>query len=252
MNYNLEWLIEKFDSGETLKYIFFWGHSNKGNEEIGKFVFSQWYPASFVVDDVEFRSAEHWMMAQKALLFGDHEIFTKVIKAEKPGEVKELGRQITGFDELKWNQRKFEIVKTGNVHKFNQDKRLKDFLIATGDRVIVEASPTDTVWGIGLSQDSRMIENPYTWRGENLLGFALMETRDFLIDFGDFEYSGFEMLPPWKKFSGIDPFDIFWRMGNGEKYVNDFGKYFANLSTKDKLRYELTYPATGKWDQYYH
>jgi hypothetical protein len=92
-----------------------------------------------------------------------------------------------------------------------------------------------------------MIDNPYTWRGENLLGFALMEARDFLNEFGDFEYSEFEMLPPWKKFPGIDPLDMFWRMGNGEQYVIDFGNYFANLSDKDKVRYELSYPPPGAW-----
>jgi ribA/ribD-fused uncharacterized protein len=180
MTYNLKWLTDKFDRGETLQYIFFWGHSNKSNEDVGKFVFSQWYPSSFVVEDVEYKTAEHWMMARKAILFNDKESFHKIIRADKPGEVKALGRLIRDFDEIKWNKNKFEIVKTGNIHKFNQNKNLKDFLFATGVRIIVEASPTDTVWGIGLSQDSNLIDNPYTWRGENLLGFALMEARDFL------------------------------------------------------------------------
>jgi ribA/ribD-fused uncharacterized protein len=251
MSYDLKWLTDKFDKGETLKYIFFWGHSNKTDEDVGKFVFSQWYFSPFIVDDVEYKTAEHWMMAHKALLFGDAEIFEEIIKADKPGEVKELGRQIRGFDEVRWNDKKFHIVKTGNIHKFNQDKDLKDFLIATGDRVIVEASPTDTVWGIGLSQDSKMIDNPHTWRGENLLGFALMEARDFLINFGGFEYLGFEILPPWKKFPNIDPLDMFWRMGNGEQYIIDFGKYFADLSDREKVRYALTYPTSGDWSDYY-
>src|SRR5687768_3369099 len=178
MSYNLKWVTDKFDNGETLKYIFFWGHSNKHGEDVGKFVFSQWYPSAFTVDNLEYKTAEQWMMAQKASLFEDDETFDKILKAHKPGEVKELGRQIRGFDEGKWNEMKFEIVKTGNIHKFSQNKKLKDFLIGTGTRIIVEASPTDTVWGIGLNQDSKMIDNPHTWRGENLLGFALMETRD--------------------------------------------------------------------------
>jgi ribA/ribD-fused uncharacterized protein len=252
MNYNLKWLTDKFDTGETLKYIFFWGHSNKNNEHIGKFVLSQWYPAPFVIDDVQYLTAEHWMMAHKALLFGDRETFQKIIRADKAGEVKELGRQVRAFDEIKWNVKKFDIVKTGNIHKFNQNKNLRDFLIATGDRIIVEASPTDTVWGIGLSQDSEMIDNPYTWRGENLLGFALMEVRDFLDDFGSFEYSGFEMLPPWKKFPHINPLDMFWRMGQGELYAIDFRKYFNSLPDREKVRYKLTYPASGDWIDYYN
>ena len=252
MSYNIKWLTDKFDKGETLKYVFFWGHSNRHNEDIGKFVFSQWYPSSFVVDDIEYKTAEHWMMAHKALLFCDIELFEKIIKADKPGEVKELGRRIRNFDEIKWNEKRFQIVKTGNVHKFNQNKNLKEFLIATADKVIVEASSTDTVWGIGVSQDSKMIDNPYTWTGENLLGFVLMETREFLNDFGNFEYSGFEMQPPWKKFPEIDPLDMFWRMGSGEEYMVEFGKYFSNLSDREKVRYELTYPATGDWTDYYN
>lgn len=70
----------------------------------------------------------------------------------------------------------------GNFHKFTQNKKLMDYLLSTGDRIIVEASPTDTIWGIGLSQDSKMIDNPHTWKGENLLGFALMEVRGLLKD----------------------------------------------------------------------
>ena len=180
MKYNLSWLTGKFDQGEKISYIFFWGHANKGKNDIGKFVFSQWYPSSFAVDDIVYKTAEHWMMAQKAILFGDAEICQKILQSDKPGEVKVLGRQIKAFDEPTWNENKFEIVKTGNIHKFSQNKKLKDFLIGTGDRVIVEASPTDTIWGIGLPQDAKMIDNPHTWRGENLHGFALMEARDFL------------------------------------------------------------------------
>jgi ribA/ribD-fused uncharacterized protein len=106
--------------------------------------------------------------------------FKKLSKPKNPGEVKELGRRIRNFDQTKWNDNKYEIVKAGNIHKFQQNKNLGEYLINTGSKVIVEASPTDTIWGIGLSSDSSMAQNPYTWRGENLLGFALMEARDFL------------------------------------------------------------------------
>jgi ribA/ribD-fused uncharacterized protein len=184
MTYNIDWLTTKFDNGETIKYIFFWGHTNKQAEEVGKFVFSQWFYSPFIVDKIEYKTTEHWMMAHKARLFGDNEAFDRIIKSDKPGDVKEIGRQIRGFDEAKWNDNKYDIVKKGNIHKFHQHKKLKDYLLNTADRVIVEASPTDTIWGIGLSQDATMIENPHTWRGQNLLGFALMETRDFLKQSG--------------------------------------------------------------------
>jgi ribA/ribD-fused uncharacterized protein len=132
------------------------------------------------VEGIKYKTSEHWMMTQKASLFGDSETAKKILLTDRPGEVKELGRQIKEFDESKWDEEKYEIVKAGNIHKFQQNEKLKDFLVSTGDRVLVEASPTDTIWGIGLAQDSRAVENPYTWRGLNLLGFALMEARDFL------------------------------------------------------------------------
>jgi ribA/ribD-fused uncharacterized protein len=185
MKYDLKWLTTKFDNGETINYIFFGGHSNEHGDEIGKFAFSQWYLSPFVVDNINYKTAAHWMMAHKAGLFGDYETFHRILMAETSSEVKELGRQVRGFDEMKWNEKKFELVRTGNIHKFNQHKKLKDFLIDTGENVIVEASATDTVWGIGLNQEVPMIENPYSWRGENRLGFALMEARDFLRGVGN-------------------------------------------------------------------
>lgn len=250
VRYNVKWLTDKFDAGESIKYIFFWGHTGK-NEEVGKFVFSQWFQAPFTVDGILYKTTEHWMMAHKARLFNDHRAFEKVLAAEKPGEVKEIGRQINGFDEVRWNARKYDIVKTGTIHKFHQHKKLNDFLLGTADRVIVEASPVDSVWGIGLAQDSKMIDNPYTWRGENLLGFALMEARDFLRAIGDFDYLHEAMAPPWKKFPSNDPLDMFWRMGKGEQYVLEFGKYFESLSERDKVIFKLTYPAYGDWIEFY-
>ena len=182
MKYNIDWIKRKFDEGEVIKFIFFWGHTNKGELEVGKFVFSQWYYSPFTVEGIEYKTTEHWMMCCKAKLFGDTEVFGRIVKAEKPGEVKELGRQIKNFDQSVWNDRKYEIVREGNIHKFQQDKRLGQYLISTGTRVLVEASPTDAVWGIGLGAESKLIENPNTWKGDNLLGFALMEARDFLDD----------------------------------------------------------------------
>jgi ribA/ribD-fused uncharacterized protein len=113
MSYNLKWLTDKFDKGETIKYIFFWGHTNKDNEDIGKFVLSQWFYSPFVVDEVEYKTTEHWMMAHKAKLFGDNEAFEKIVKAEKPGEVKEIGRQIRGFDDIKWTTGNLKLSRPG-------------------------------------------------------------------------------------------------------------------------------------------
>jgi ribA/ribD-fused uncharacterized protein len=251
MEYTVDWVTNTFDSGETLKFIFFWGNSGNASERVGKFVLSQWYASSFTVDHVTYKTAEHWMMAHKASLFENSEIFKRILEATKPGEVKELGRQIKNFDEEVWDEVKFEIVKAGNIHKFNQNPELLAYLLNTHDRVLVEASPTDTVWGIGLAQDSKMVENPHTWRGKNLLGFALMEARKFLHDFGSFEYRTFEVVPPWKKYPAVESSDMFWRMGGGEQYVIDFAAYWNSLSANDKMLYALSYPAPLDWREYY-
>jgi hypothetical protein len=115
----------------------------------------------------------------------------------------------------------------------------------------VEASPIDTIWGIGLSMGSGYIKNIYSWRGLNLLGFVLMEVRDFLKSFGHFEVLKNTMLPPWKKYPNINPVDMFWRMGDGEDYVIGFGKYFETLDERSKTIYKLTYPAPFDWSNFY-
>lgn len=178
--YSIAWLKGQIELGQPLKYVFFWGHTNKYNETVGKFCFSQWHVTPFTVDGVVYPTAEHWMMAHKALLFGDNEAYEKIIAASKPGEAKDLGRTVNGFDEAIWNAKRYEIVVQGNIHKFGKHPALAEYLLNTGDRVLVEASPVDTIWGIGLAADSDKINDIDAWRGLNLLGFALMEVRDAL------------------------------------------------------------------------
>lgn len=120
------------------------------------------------------------MMAQKALLFNDKTIFEQIIQSKHPKQAKELGRKVANFDEKVWNEHRFEIVVNGNLAKFSQDERLKAFLLSTGNRVLVEASPVDKIWGVGLEKDDEKIANPLNWNGLNLLGFALMVVREKL------------------------------------------------------------------------
>lgn len=176
--YSLDKLIVSYQLGEPLEYLFFWGHTPKKNHNIGSFCFSQWYPSSFKVKNKTYYTAEHWMMAEKARLFSDFETETKIINTEKPAQVKEFGRQIKNFDEKVWINNRFEIVVKGNYYKFIQNPDLKDFLLTTKEKIIVEASPVDNIWGIVLSKDSVGIEDPVKWKGLNLLGFALMEVRE--------------------------------------------------------------------------
>ena len=250
-HYDINWLIERLEGGDTLKFLYFWGHTNKYNEEVGKFCFSQWFESPFTVNDVIYKTSEHWMMAHKALLFNDRNNFEKIINCDKPGEAKEYGRQVLGYDDQTWNDKKFDIVKLGNIHKFNQNHEFAKYLIKTDDRIIVEASPVDTIWGIGLSQDSSNIENIYNWRGQNLLGFVLMETRDFLKSFGHFEEVKNSVQPPWIKFPNNDNNGMFWKMGQGENYLTEFSKYYLGLSNRDKEVYQLTNPSPHSWSKFY-
>ena len=179
-HYNLQWLQKKIEQGDTIDFLFFWGHTNTSIEPAGKFIFSQWYPSPFVVDNVTYKTAEHWMMAGKANLFGDADTFAQIIQAATPKEAKAGGRKVKGFVPHVWEQNCYQIVVKGNEHKFSQNPAFKSYLLSTADMVIVEASPVDTVWGIGLSQESKYAKDPPNWRGQNLLGFALMQVRDIL------------------------------------------------------------------------
>ena len=129
---------------------------------------------------IVYSTAEHFMMAEKARLFGDKKAEAAILRASNPGEAKKLGREVIGFENSIWVDHRFSIVVEANVAKFGQNKILKEFLLGTKQRVLVEASPLDNIWGIGLSVDDQGIDNPKLWKGENLLGFALMEARSQL------------------------------------------------------------------------
>lgn len=180
MKYNKTTLVQHQLQGETIKFLFFWGHTENPEKGVTQACFSQWYESPFSVDNHTYQTAEHWMMAQKARLFNNTDIAQQILQATKPGEVKTLGRKVTGFDEQVWQAKRYDIVKTGNLHKFSQHPALKEYLLNTHNRVIVEASPVDTIWGIGLAKDHPHATQPHAWRGLNLLGFALMEVRDLL------------------------------------------------------------------------
>ncbi|MFI6349872.1 NADAR family protein [Streptomyces sp. NPDC050560] len=165
-------------SGARVKYLLFWGHRPQKDGGVGAGCLSQWWPAAFTVDGVEYATAEHWMMAAKARLFGDAEAEEAALAAKTPAQAKKAGRLVRGFDEEVWAGERFRIVVEGSVHKFGAHTELTEFLLATDRRVLVEASPMDRVWGIGLAADDERAQRPADWRGLNLLGFALMEARE--------------------------------------------------------------------------
>jgi len=172
-------------------YVFFWKIG--GNNEWG----SQWYPSPFTAPiefpdhpksepvSVTFPTAEHWMMTRKALLFGDSKVARDVIAikgSRNPDcvKVKGMGRKVHPFDEEVWVKEREKIVLEGTVLKFRQNPDLRSKLDATGDKIIVEASPLDKIWGIGLAEKSALEKGEKAWRGLNLLGKALMKARTIL------------------------------------------------------------------------
>lgn len=182
MKYSTDWLLDQLAREARIKYLFFWGNQPAKDGSITKSCLSQWWVANFVVAGVTYRSTEHWMMAEKARLFKDKSALVLIMAAKSPAEAKKLGREIQGFDPDLWEASKVEIVRIGNLHKFGQHKSLLEFLLATDGRILVEASPVDTIWGIGLAAESPDAAVPARWQGPNLLGFILMEVRDQLLN----------------------------------------------------------------------
>jgi ribA/ribD-fused uncharacterized protein len=163
--------------------IYFW----RPHEEYG--YLGQWYPSPFKTVDhidpeifLELQNCETYMMYHKAILFNDLDIADQILgSAEDPNAVKALGRQVKGFDQSIWDEKKFEIVVSGNREKFCQNEKLKILLLKTDGRELVEASPRDRIWGIGFGKNNAP-KNKHRW-GKNLLGKALMQVRaEFLLE----------------------------------------------------------------------
>jgi ribA/ribD-fused uncharacterized protein len=178
-------LIEAVERGEAPKFLVFWGHQAAKPDAIDKSCFSQWWPSPFRIDGVNYTTAEHWMMASKAAMFSDEHAYEKILAARTPEEAKTIGRTVKEFDERLWIAERFGVVVRGSEAKFEQNPVLCDYLIGTKTRILVEASPVDSVWGIGLDAKDPRAQEPQQWKGLNLLGFALMVARGNLIRSGE-------------------------------------------------------------------
>lgn len=161
------------------KFVFFWRPTSYRNT-ISHSCLSQWYDNGFKgIDGILYKSAEQYMMAQKAKFFDDEETLEKIMSAETSAEFKSLGKKVRNFDEEKWSLVKGAIIFAGNVAKFSGNKPLKKYILSTKNAILVEASPFDRVYGIGML-GGKDAEDPNNWKGTNLLGFVLMEVRDYL------------------------------------------------------------------------
>jgi ribA/ribD-fused uncharacterized protein len=173
-------LTARVAAGADVHYLYFWGHQPQRGGGIGPGCLSQWWPSAFTLDEVTFPSAEHYMMWRKATCFDDDAVAARILQADHPQRAKALGRQVRGFDQARWESVRYDVVLAASIAKFSQSALLRDYLLRTGDRVLVEASPVDPVWGIGLAAADPRAGDPGQWLGLNLLGFALMDTRDQL------------------------------------------------------------------------
>ncbi len=154
------------------KYTFFWRDVSP---------FSQWYRSSFVVDGVTFKTAEHYMMWKKAMFFSDIEAAEEVLHTDHPRDVKAIGRRVKNFNNRKWAEVCKEFVYKGNYEKFTQNKELLKQLMNTGNTTLVEASPYDKIWGIGMDEETARKTPESKWNGTNWLGEILTKLRDHLL-----------------------------------------------------------------------
>jgi len=149
------------------EFVLFWGNT-----------FSQWFPSKFVIDGVEYKNCEQYMMSRKALLFKDVKTNEKIMALTDPRMIKEAGREVKNFKKDKWDVICREVVYRANYAKFTQNPDLLKELISTGNKTLTEASPYDVIWGIGLRANDPRALCRETWLGSNWLGEAITKVRE--------------------------------------------------------------------------
>ncbi len=138
---------------------------------------SNWFLSEFTKDGIRYSSMEQYMMYHKALVFGDSDAAKKILAADDVAEIKALGRGVKNYEDTVWNGMRQIIVYEGLLEKFRQNSELKTLLVSTGEKTLAECAVQDRVWGIGLSMTDERREDMAQWKGQNLLGFALMQVR---------------------------------------------------------------------------
>lgn len=160
----------------TNTHVFFWGS-----------IFSNWHPCEFEFDDKEFgthkfKNTEQAFMWLKAKYFQDEETAEEILVNPNPRTSKKLGRKVKGFDDEKWAMVSYVYMIAVNASKYIQNEDLKQTLFSTAGKQLVEASPFDKIWGIGISKDDDDCLDEHKWKGMNLLGKALDVVRDIIIN----------------------------------------------------------------------
>ena len=169
MVYTLDNLKNECQNGTTYSFLFFWGHTSPPDGGINQSCLSQWWMQDFEVNGVNYLCAEQYMMAEKARLFDDAKMLKNIMRTTSPKEMKAFGRAIHNFEKDVWDVNCVQIVKDAANAKFSQNPELLAYLLGTKNCILVEASPMDKIWGIGMGKDNPDSKNPLKWRGLNLL-----------------------------------------------------------------------------------
>ena len=172
-------MLSKFGDSQNesvSRFVFFW------HEYAENGIFSQWHPTSFEIEGIRYATAEQYMMAKKALLAGGLRSYALIMNEPNPQKCKKLGRLVSNLDTAAWDKCKEEVVINANMAKFGQNPEALQALLHTGNRLLVEASPLDNLWGIGMDASNPDSTNPSKWNGPNLLGKILMYVREKLRD----------------------------------------------------------------------
>jgi len=164
--------VGSFSNNETERFTFFFSEKDP---------LSNFYPARFTVDFKQFNCTEQYFHYMKAIKFNDLKTAELILKADSPRKQKFLGRKVKNYDETLWNVICVQVMKDGNLAKFKQNKNLEHILLGTVGTILVEASPFDRKWGIGLAKTNPNVFDRSKWKGDNLLGKVLTEVRDQII-----------------------------------------------------------------------
>lgn len=200
----------------TNTHVYFW-NGPFSNWSTAHFKAPSWNDSKILLD---FENSEQCFMYYKAMFFGDVEIAEKILKNSDPKYVKGLGRKIKNYDEEKWKIVRFNLMVAANVPKYLQNESLKKVLMETEERVLVEASPYDCVWGVGLEETDPRILDEKNWKGSNLLGYALLHVRG-LLSTNVVPFIRIDVIHPEFKLKHSDISEPFY-IGYGDGY-NDLG-----------------------------
>ena len=164
--------MKKIEDRVTDTHVYFWGDPTLSN----------WGPAKFAHKGLKFYNSEQAFMYEKATYFDDTEIANEILKTSNPNTAKNLGRKVKNFNGHKWDVVCYDFMVDVCYAKFRQNENCREVLLSTGRKTLVEGSPYDKIWGVGLHWASEEILDEANWQGKNLLGKALMEVREMLKD----------------------------------------------------------------------